>query len=132
MKYKEQCPKCGGWVIGEPNRGFLRGLVHDAPTMAIDNIPGGGIVGKAIKESGMRLFKKDIGTVNDNVEKLFYKDISLEFKCPNPECEHTWGKTYKLEESEYKDFITEWTEKAKDLMPSKEGLNRLTSIWKKK
>lgn len=131
-EYKEKCPKCGGWVIGEPNRGFLRDLVHDAPTLAIDNIPGGGVLGKVIKEGTTRIFKKDIGNVNDNVEKLFYKDILLDYKCPNPECEYEWRQTYQLEESEYKQFITEWTEKAKEMMPKKGRFNSLASIWKRK
>ena len=130
-EYKEKCPKCSGWVIGEPNRDFLRDLVHDAPTLAIANIPGGGVLGKVIKEGTIRFLKKDIGNVNDNVEKLFYNDILLDFKCPNPECEHKWSQTYQLEESEYKQFIIEWTEKAKEMMLKKERFNSLTSIWKR-
>ena len=129
--YKEQCPKCGGWVISEPNRGLLRDLVHDAPTIAFDNLPGGNALGKVFKEGTARFFKKDISNVNDDFEKIFYEDIQLVFNCPNPECEHSWKKTYKLEESEYKEFILEWQNKAKDLVPPKENLRRFIPFWKK-
>lgn len=127
-EYKEKCPKCGGWVIGEPNRDFVRGLVHDSPDIVIDNMPGGGLV----KKIGMRLFKNDITNMGNHIEKLVYRDIQLDFECPNPECEHKWSQTYQLEGSEYKQFITEWTEKAKEMMPKKERFNNLTSIWKRK
>ncbi len=130
--YKEKCPKCGGWVVGKPNRDFLRDLVHDAPTMGIDNIPvGGNLLGKGVREFSKRVFKTDIDKWGDEVEKMVYNDIQLVFCCANPECEYCWEKNYRLEESEYKKYLLEWVDKTKDLTPKENGKNILKSLWKK-
>ena len=131
-EYKEKCPECGGWVIGEPNRDFVREIIHDSPDIVINNVPGGGLVRKGLTELGTRLFKKDITQMGDQIEKLVYEDILLDFNCPNPECGHMWSQTYQLEKSEYKQLVTEWAEKAKDMLPQKDRFNSLTSILKKK
>lgn len=130
--YKEKCPKCGSWVKGEPDRGFVRDLVHEVPSMGIDCIPvGGRFIGKCIHDGVQKMFKADIDKLGDEVEKFIFKDIRIYFNCPNPECGEKWDNIYQLEESEYKQLIYEWTAKTKAMTQSKVSLNNISRLWKK-
>lgn len=129
--HKEKCPKCGSWVKGVPNRGFIRDIVHDAPAMGIDNIPiGGKFLGQGLREVSKRWFKTDIDKIGDEVEKCVYKDIRIEFCCPNPDCGEKWEKTYQLEESEYTQLIADWVEKTKDMTTLKVKTPQFKKLFK--
>lgn len=113
-KYIQECTNCGNVVVGREKRGFIRDALHGGPGTAVEFIPvGGKLIWKASKEIVLRLLRTDMEKWGDELEKWIYKDIQVEYECPK--CGKTWTETHPLRESDYKQMITDYVSKVKDL-----------------
>jgi hypothetical protein len=47
---------------------------------------------------------------------MLYKDIQVEYRCPNPACGRAWKETHQLSESEYRQWIDDVIKSAKSMV----------------
>ena len=117
--YCKECANCGNINVGIIKRGIIREAIPGGPGTVVDFIPvGGKWIWKGTKEVVLRVLKTDIDKWGDELEKWVYKDIQVEFDCPK--CGKKWTETHQLNDSEYKQIIADYVDKAKELV----GLNQ--------
>lgn len=114
QRYIQECKNCSNVVVGREKRGLIRDALHGGPGTAVEFIPvGGKLIWKVSKEIVLRLLRTDMEKWGDELEKWIYKDIQVEYECPK--CGKTWTETHPLSESDYKQMITDYVSKVKDL-----------------
>ena len=101
-----QCPQCGNYVEGIPQRDFkrkvTRGAIKKGSTMATGAaigsiVPGiGTLIGGALGLAAGALMEDQINDISDVAEETLFGNADLRFSCPK--CGHEW-----VEESEMND-----------------------------
>lgn len=113
--YIQQCPACGNYVEGREMRGFVRQMVHNGPETIVEWVPvGGKLIWKGTKEVARLLMKTNMEQWGEELEKMLYKDIQLNYRCPK--CGKEWSEKHALSQSEYKQWIADIIESAKALV----------------
>ena len=75
---------------------------------------GGKWIWKGTKEAVLRVLKTDIDKWGDELEKWVYNDIEVDYYCPK--CGRKWTEIHQLNDSEYKQIIADYVDKAKELV----------------
>lgn len=116
-RYVKQCPACGNYVDGREMREIVRQMVHDGPGAVVEWVPvGGRLIWKGTKEVAKLLLRTNMDRWGDELERMLYKDIRVEYRCPNPACGRAWKETHQLSESEYRQWIDGVIKSAKSMM----------------
>ena len=129
QRYIQECTNCGNVVVGREKRGLVRDALHGGPGTAVEFIPvGGKLIWKASKEIVLRLLRTDMEKWGDELEKWIYKDIQVEYECPK--CGKTWTETHPLSESDYKQMISDYVSKVKDMASLNKSGDKKPNIGK--
>lgn len=94
-------------------RGIVRQMVHDGPDAVVEWVPvGGRLIWKGTKEVAKLLLKTNMDRWGDELERMLYKDIQVEYRCPNPACGRAWKETHQLSQlveqaKKYHRFVNE-------------------------
>ena len=117
QRYIQQCPACGNYVEGREMRGIVRQMVHEGPGAVVEWVPvGGRLIWKGTKEVAKLLLRTNMDRWGDELERMLYKDIQVEYRCPNPACGRAWKETHQLSESEYRQWIDDVIKSAKSMV----------------
>ena len=96
-------------------RGIVRQMVHDGPEAIVEWVPvGGKLVWKGTKEVAKLLLKTNMEQWGEELEKMLYEDIQVKYHCPK--CGREWTEKHRLSQSEYRQWIADTMESAKNLV----------------